>query len=48
MLVRLRLPGRSALATRLAEMFRAEAAESWARCFVLLTDHKLRVHRPPS
>jgi predicted nuclease of predicted toxin-antitoxin system len=47
MLVRLRVPGRLALATRIAEMFRAEAAESWARCFVLLTDHKLRVHSPP-
>lgn len=47
MLVRLRVPGRMALAARIAEAFREEAAESWARCFVLLTDHKLRVNRPP-
>jgi hypothetical protein len=46
MLVRLRMPGRLALAGRIGDVFRDEAAESWARCFVLLTDHKLRVHRP--
>jgi len=46
MLVRLRVPGRLALAARIAGLFRDEATESWARCFVLLTDHKLRVHRP--
>lgn len=47
MLVRLRVPGRLALAARIASVFREETAESWARCFVLLTDHKLRVHAPP-
>lgn len=47
MLVRLRVPGRLALAARIAEALREEQAESWARCFVLLTDHKLRVNRPP-
>ncbi len=46
MLVRLRAPGRRALVTRIATVFRDEAAASWARCFVLLTDHKLRVHAP--
>jgi hypothetical protein len=46
MLVRLRVPGRLALAARIAEAFQAEEADSWAGCFVLLTDHKLRVHRP--
>ena len=47
MLVRLRVPGRLALAARIADVFREEAAESWTSCFVLLTDHKLRVHSPP-
>ena len=47
MLVRLRVPGRRALATRIAEVFRMEESALWVRCFVLLTDHKLRVHRPP-
>jgi predicted nuclease of predicted toxin-antitoxin system len=46
MLVRLRVPGRSALATRIAAVFHEENPSAWARCFVLLTDHKLRVHRP--
>jgi predicted nuclease of predicted toxin-antitoxin system len=45
MLVRLRVPGRRALATRVAEAFRSGEANSWSRCFVLLTDAKLRVHR---
>ena len=47
MLVRLRMPGRVALATRIAAVFREEAPEAWARCFVLLTDHKLRIQSPP-
>jgi hypothetical protein len=46
MLVRLRAPGRAALGVRIAGVFRREEAESWAGCFVLLTDHKLRLHRP--
>ncbi len=46
MLVRLRAPGRLALAARIADAFSKEAPESWARSFVLLTDHKLRVHTP--
>ncbi len=46
MLVRLRVPGRVALAARIAGVFREGEAVSWARCFVLLTDHKLRLHRP--
>ena len=47
MLVRLRVPGRRALAARITEGFRLEDFASWGRCFVLLTDHKLRVRRPP-
>lgn len=46
MLVRLRAPGRAALAARITEVFRREAAESWDGSFVLLTDHKVRLHRP--
>lgn len=45
MLVRLRVPGRHALATQITEAFRSVDAGSWARCFILLTDSKLRVHR---
>ncbi len=46
MLVRLQNPGRKALAERITEAFTFQDAESWARCFVFLTDYKLRVRRP--
>ena len=46
LLLRLRLPGRLALARRLLDLFRTEDTASWARCFVLVTDWKIRVHRP--
>ena len=46
MLVRLRVPGRLALAARIAGVFREETVDSRASCFVLMTDHKLRLHRP--
>lgn len=45
-LVRLRVPGRRALAARIAEAFRSSDSGSWSRCFILLTDSKLRVQRP--
>ncbi len=47
MVVRLRAPGRQALVKRVAAAFREKPPESWTRCFVVLTDHKLRVHKPP-
>lgn len=46
LLVRLHNPGRKALTARLAELFRTGEAESWAGCFAVLTEHKLRVLRP--
>jgi hypothetical protein len=48
MLVRLRLPGRLALARRVAEVFQREEVGTWAGSFILVTDLKLRVHRPPA
>jgi len=48
MLVRLRLPGRLALARRITEVFTHEDVGSWPGTFILLTDLKLRVHRPPA
>ncbi len=47
-LVRLRLPGRTALARRVREVFAAEPVSTWARSFVLVTDLKVRVHPPKS
>jgi len=46
LLVRLREPGRSALALRVRAAFEGEDVESWRGCFVVLTDHKVRVRRP--
>ena len=48
MLIRLRAPGRLALTSHITERFREEPVESWRGCFVLLTDSKLRLHRPIS
>jgi predicted nuclease of predicted toxin-antitoxin system len=46
MLVRLRAPGRLALTRRVQQVFASEAIDDWKRCFVLVTDIKVRVHRP--
>ena len=45
-LVRLRLPGRRALAERITAIFAREPVDSWIGCFVVVTDLKLRVRRP--
>ena len=47
LLVRLATPGRRALFERLSSLFATEDVESWQRCFVVASDHKLRVRRPP-
>ncbi len=47
-LVRLRTPSRSQLIRRVESAFSSCDPETWARCFVVLTDRKLRVRRPPS
>ena len=46
LLVRLRAPGRLALAQAVARLFATEQVESWQGCFVVLTERKLRIHRP--
>jgi predicted nuclease of predicted toxin-antitoxin system len=48
LLTRLRLPGRMALAERLVHVFRSLEVATWAGCFVLVTDRKVRVHRAKS
>jgi len=47
LLVRLRSPGRLALRARVMEIFAREATETWGRCFVVATENKVRVRRPP-
>jgi hypothetical protein len=46
LVVRLPHPGRAALLDRVTALFRNEDAASWARCFVVATDRKVRVRRP--
>jgi predicted nuclease of predicted toxin-antitoxin system len=46
LLVRLRTPGRDELVRRVQAVFETELVESWKHCFVVVTDHKLRVRRP--
>ena len=46
LLVRLRKPGRRALTLRVRAVFETEDVSSWQRCFVVLTEHKIRVRRP--
>jgi predicted nuclease of predicted toxin-antitoxin system len=47
LLIRLRAPGREALMRRIASLFEDEAVATWEKCFVVATDTKLRVRRPP-
>ena len=48
LLVRLRQPGRLALATRILEVFRRDDCAELAGCFVVLTERKIRIRRPRS
>lgn len=46
LLVRLHNPTRRRLAERVRLLFHTEDVAAWTRCFVVATDHKLRVRRP--
>lgn len=46
MLVRLQAPSRRRLAERIESVFQTENVVGWERCFVVVTDHKVRVRRP--
>jgi predicted nuclease of predicted toxin-antitoxin system len=46
LLVRLREPGANALVSRVRAVAQAEGLDSFARCFVVLSDRKLRIRRP--
>ena len=46
LLARLRSPSRKALMARLHFIFQTENIESWNRCFVVVTERKIRVVRP--
>lgn len=46
LLVRLHAPGRLALTAAVMTAFATEPVNTWNQCFVVLTEHKLRVRRP--
>jgi predicted nuclease of predicted toxin-antitoxin system len=46
LLIRLRDPGREALAAVVREIFASQNVEDWARCFVVATERKIRILRP--
>jgi len=45
LVLRLREPGRKALLQKLRMVFETEAVHEWAGCFIVVTDHKIRVRR---
>jgi hypothetical protein len=47
LLVRLPEAGRLALTRKIIDVFLRENVESWPGCFIVLSDHKLRVLHPP-
>jgi predicted nuclease of predicted toxin-antitoxin system len=47
-LLRLRDPSRRAIEERVLALFRGGTADSWGRCFVVASDHRVRVLRPRS
>lgn len=46
LLVRFANPSRDVLVARLSVLFATEAADTWQGCFVVATQHKVRVRRP--
>ena len=48
LLVRLHSPNRQALIQRVMTLFKEEKVTEWERCFVVATERKLRIARPPA
>ena len=47
LILRLRAPSRAALMHRVTSIFRTEDVQDWDSCFVVASDHKIRVTKPP-
>jgi len=47
LLVRLRSPSRGNLAGRVLELFQTENVAEWVGCFVVATERKIRLLKPP-
>jgi len=48
LVIRLREPRRRSLIARVQEVFEQGSADKWVGCFVVATEQKVRVLRPPS
>ncbi len=48
LLVRLHSPSRTNLIERVGELFQTENVTDWSGCFVVATERKIRVVKPPS
>jgi predicted nuclease of predicted toxin-antitoxin system len=46
LIVRFKNPGSSEIKRRLLSLFENEDASKWEGCFVVVTDRKIRIHRP--
>jgi predicted nuclease of predicted toxin-antitoxin system len=46
LLLRLRDPGRQALAAAIREIFASQDVAGWSSCFVVATERKIRIRRP--
>ena len=46
LIVRLRMPGNDAVAKRILQIASSIDLDEFARCFVVVTDNKLRIRRP--
>lgn len=47
LLVRLNSPNRANLIARITEVFQTENVQEWSGCFVVATERKVRVVKPP-
>jgi predicted nuclease of predicted toxin-antitoxin system len=45
-LIRLRDPSRRRLIERMRQILVSESLDAWSGCFVVISDHKLRIRRP--
>lgn len=46
LVIRLRYPGKQALYHRIVSLFTDEDTTNWIGCFIVVTEHKLRIIRP--
>ena len=48
LIIRLSNPSRTELIRKISGVFKIEDVEKWQKCFIILTDHKIRIKKPDS